>query len=78
MDQPPVAQVAHGGPADLEDLLLREVLHQLIEQLTVDVGVVDEEALGVVEGGLLGLAEVVVAPRRNLIDGCLLEGVTFP
>ena len=54
------------------------MLQQLVEQLTVDVGVVDKEALGVVEGGLLSLAEILVAPRRDLVDGGLLEGFTFP
>ncbi|MCY4392351.1 MAG: hypothetical protein OXE43_09895 [Chloroflexi bacterium] len=78
MDQPPVTQVAHDRPADLEDLLLGEVLPELIEQLAVDVGVVDEQPLRIVERRLLRLAEVLVAPRRNLADGGLLEGVTFP
>ena len=78
MDQASVAQVAHDRPADLEDLLLGEVLPELIEQLAVDVGVVDEEPLRIVERCLFRLAEVLVAPRRNLADGGLLEGVTFP
>ncbi|MXY87760.1 MAG: hypothetical protein F4Y92_02735 [Dehalococcoidia bacterium] len=78
MDEAPVAHVADDRPPDLEDLLLGVVLRQLLEQLAVDVGVVYEEPLGVVERGLLGLAEVLVAPRRDLADGALLEGVTFP
>lgn len=78
MNQAPVAHVAHDRPANLEDLLLGVVLRQLVEQLAVDVGVVDEQPLGVVERGFLGFAEVLVAPRRNLADGALLEGVTFP
>ena len=78
MDQASVTQVAHDRPADLEDLLLGEVLPKLIEQLAVDVGVVDEQPLRIVERRLLRLAEVLVAPRRNLADGGLLEGVTFP
>ena len=78
MDEAPVAHVAHDRPPDLEDLLLGEVLPELVEQLAVDVGVVDEQPLGVVERRLLGFAEVLVAPRRNLVDGALLEGVTFP
>ncbi|MYD27554.1 MAG: hypothetical protein F4X03_01355 [Dehalococcoidia bacterium] len=78
VDQAPVAHVAHDRPADLEDLLLGVVLRQLVEQLAVDVGVVDEQPLGVVERRLLSLAEVLVTPRRNLADGALLEGVTFP
>ena len=78
MDETPVAHVAHDRPPDLEDLLLGVVLYELIEQLAVDVGVVDEQPLGVVERRLLRLAEVLVAPRRNLVDGALLEGVTFP
>ena len=78
MDQASVTQVAHDRPADLEDLLLGEVLAELIEQLAVDVGVVDEQPLRIVERRLLRLAEILVAPRRNLADGGLLEGVTFP
>ena len=78
MDQAPVAHVAHDRPPDLEYLFLGEVLRQLVEQIAVDVGVVDEQPLGIVERRLLGLAEVLVAPRRNLADGALLEGVTFP
>ena len=78
MNQAPVAQIAHDRPPNLEDLFLGEVLPQLLEQLAVDVRVVDEQPLGVVERRLLRLAEVLVAPRRNLADGALLEGVTFP
>ena len=78
MDQASVTQVAHDRPPDLEDLLLGEVLPKLLEQLAVDVGVVDEQPLCIVERRLLRLAEVLVAPRRNLADGGLLEGVTFP
>ncbi len=78
MDQASVTQVAHDCPPDLEDLLLGEVLPELIEQLAVDVGVVDEKPLRIVERRLLRLAEVLVAPRRNLADGGLLEGVAFP
>ena len=78
MDEAPEAQVAHDRPADLDDLLLGVVLPELVEQLAVDVGVVDEEPLGVVERGLLRLVEVLVAPRRNLVDGVLLEGLSFP
>lgn len=78
MDQPPVPQVADRRPRDLEDLLLGVVLPELLEQLPVDVRVVDEQPLGVVEGGLFRLREVLVAPRRNLRDGRLLEGLSFP
>ena len=78
MDQPPEAEVAHDRPADLHDLLLGVVLEELVEQRLVDVVVVDEEALRVVEGCLLGLAEILVAPGRDLLDRLLLESFTFP
>jgi hypothetical protein len=78
VNQSPVTHVAHDRPPDLEYLLLGEVLAQLVEQFAVDVRVIDEEPLGVVERRLLRLAEVLVAPRRDLPDGALLEGFTFP
>ncbi len=78
VDQPPEAEVAHNRPADLHDLLLRVVLEELVEQRLVDVVVVDEEALGVVERSLLGLPEILVAPGRDLVDGFLFQGFTFP
>ena len=75
MDQPPEAEIAHHRPADFEDLLLRVVQQQFIEQVLVDVGVVDEEALGVVQRGLLGVAEVAFAPIADLRDSRLFEPV---
>ena len=60
MDEPPEAHVADDGPAEFDDLLFAVVLEQVIEEVLVDVGVVDEEAFGVGEGGLLGIGEVRV------------------
>ena len=78
MDQAAEAEVTHHRPANLHDLLLGVVLEELVEELLVDVVVVDEEALGVVERGLLGVAEVLVAPGCDLVDCFLFEGLTFP
>lgn len=78
MDQPAEAHVAHHGPGDLHDLLLGVMLEQVVEELLVDVVVVDEEALGIAEGGLLGVGEVVVAPGANAGDGILFEGLSSP
>ncbi|MFN0145315.1 MAG: hypothetical protein ACKVT1_02300 [Dehalococcoidia bacterium] len=54
------------------------MLEQVVEELLVDVVVVDEEALGIAEGGLLGVGEVVVAPGANAGDGILFEGLSSP
>lgn len=77
MDEPPEAKVADDGPADLDDLLLGVVLEEVIEHRLIDVVVVDEQALGVTEGGLLGLGEVLVSPAADLRYGCLVEAFPF-
>lgn len=78
MDEPPVAEVAHNRPAELQDLRLREVLTQFVEEVIVDVLVVDHEPFGVMQRGLLRIAEVSVGPATDLGDGLLLEGLPFP
>ena len=78
MDEAAKAEVAHDRPADLEDLGLAVVLEELVEERLVDVVVVDVEALGIMERGLFGVAEVGVAPGPNLRDGLLFEGRSFP
>jgi len=78
VDQPPEAEIADHGPPELDDLLFAVELQQLIEERLVDVVVVDEEALGVMQGRLLGVAEVGVGPVADLRDGFLFEGLSFP
>lgn len=78
MDQASEAHVAHDGPAQFDDLFLCIEFEELVEQLLVDVGVVDEQTLGVVEGGLLGGGEVLVAPGADFGDRALFERVSFP
>ena len=78
MDQPPEPEVTHHRPAEFDDLLLRVVLEQIIEEVLVDVAVVDEEAFGVGEGGLLGVREVLAGPGADAGDGVLFEGLSSP
>lgn len=78
MDQPAEAHVAHDGPAELDHLLFAVGRQQFVEKRLVDVLVVDVEPLSEVEGGLLGVAEVLVAPGRDLRDGRFFERVPFP
>ena len=78
MDQPPEPEVTHHRPAEFDDLLLRVVLEQIIEEVLVDVAVVDEEAFGVAEGGLLRIREVLVGPGADAGDGFLFEGLSSP
>lgn len=60
VDQAAVAHVRHDRPAQLHDLLGREVPCEVVEQLLVDVLMVDVEALRVAERGLLAIREVTV------------------
>ena len=78
VDEPAKPKVTHHRPAELYDLLLVIVLQQFIEQRLVDVVVVDEQAFGVVQGGLLRRAQVGSVPAANLRDGLLFEGLSFP
>ena len=78
VDEAAVAHVADDGPAEFEDLFLGVVLEEFVEEVLVDVGVVDEEAFGVMEGGLFSVGEVLVAPGADAADGFLFEGVSFP
>lgn len=78
MDEPAEAHVADHRPAELDHLFLGVEGEELVEEGLVDVLVVDVEALGEVERGLLLLAEVLVAPRCDLRDGRFFERVAFP
>ncbi len=78
VDEPAEAEVAHHRPTELHDLFLSVELEQLIEKRLIDVVVVDEEAFGVMQRGLLSGAEVLRVPRANLRDRFLFEGLSFP
>jgi hypothetical protein len=78
VDEAAVAHVADDGPAEFEDLPFGVVLEEFVEEVLVDVGVVNEEAFGVVEGSFFGGGEVLFAPGADAADGFLFEGVSFP
>jgi hypothetical protein len=63
MDETAKPEVAHDRPAKFDDLLFRVVLQQLVKQFLVDIVVVDEKALRMVQGRLVRVAEVRLAPR---------------
>ncbi len=78
VDQPAVSHVACDGPSQLHDLFLGVVEEEFVEQVLVDVGVVNEDALGVMESGLFGVRKALVAPGADPGDSFLFEGVSFP
>lgn len=78
VDQPAEAHVAHDRPAELNDLFFRVVAEEVVEQLVIDVVVVDKEPFRVRERRLLGLGEVLVAPRPDLRDRLLFQGLQSP
>lgn len=78
MNEATKPEVAHDRPAQLDYLLLREVLPQLVVEGIVDVLVVDEEALGEVERRLFLGRKVSVAPAPDPGNGFLFQGFSSP
>ena len=72
-DQPAVGHARDDRPPEFHDLLRRELLVQVVEQLLIDVLMVDEEALGEAQCRLCPRAEVGVAPVSDLAGRRLIE-----
>ena len=73
VNQAPVPHVRHDRPAELHDLLRREVPREIVEQFLVDVLMVDVQPLGVTERRLLTIREVAIGPVRDLRNDFLFE-----
>jgi|GEM_PF-5107391 hypothetical protein len=76
MNEASERHVRGDGPTQFDDLLGGEVLLHVVEHLTVDVLVVDEETFGVAQGGLFAGREVGVGPLLDLADDLFLKTVS--